>query len=1306
MTTQVFTNNASSVLTTGINTVATTLAVTDGSVFPTPTGGTYFYVALIGLNVNGQESTWEIVKCTARSVNNLTVTRAQEGTTVASWGVGTRVEVRLTAEFANRLVTLTDTQTLTNKTLTNPNINGGTIDGTVIGGADPRAVSATTVSASGVVTTTLSAGSSNNGTSGYAAYINTGTPSTSNLIRLSGAVTSDVYIGRAASADSVITGIVGAAPVTTVSATGLAVTGTLSATTVTSVGLATSNGLTNFATLAVPATTGAVRSDFSRTVDALGSRSLDCGVSGTYAWLQSRDKNDYSANYSLALQPNGGATTVGGNLAVTGTVSASGDAIIGSAGGTKTITLGNPAVGGAGFVNLVTSSSFKNWQIASNQYAGSALSFVPSTAVGGTTFTTPVVDISPTGLAVSGTVSASGLITASANIQLPTDASEVTFGNTVVGSGVGAYYSAASDSLKFYDKTGGVDRMTLTRSGNLGIGVVPSAWSLAGMQAAQVKNASVAGYQNSAYYSANTYYSGGWNYVASAYAGQYIQAMDTGQHQWFTAPSGTAGAAITFTERMRLSSTGLAVTGVLSATINEGGNTAVASTITNTGGNVAIKLLGTAGSVAGAMLNARSDGALYLYQGTTAGADGTLGAVLSSTGLAVTGTVSSTGGVSNTQSANTATGFTATNSDAGSFSSSAFLASNGSHISQFGTLGSSYGVSGGLVPNATYVYSPSTAGISLVAINGPIVCSTGAGATVRTTLDASGNLGIGVGPSAWSLFKAIQVNTGSLSTYQVNNTVLASNYYYSATGDKYISAGTATQYQQADGAHIWRTVTTGAADAAITWNQAMVLNGSGNLGIGVVPSAWAATYKALQFGGSSALWGATTAANAETYLTANMFWDGGTRNYLATGSATEYAQVAGAHKWKIAPSGTAGAAITFTDAMTLDASGQLGIGVTPSAWKDGGNYQVIDLGAFGSVYGDGGVGLSTSSNSYINSSFAYTYKNTAAASRYTQTGGIHSWYTAPSGTAGAAITFTQAMTLSAAGYLLVGATTSLGGGVARAQIGSAGTTTTGLLVKSANSSVTLYASSTSESYLAYASGTPMIFGEGPDNLSTFTERMRLSAAGDLLLGNTSISPGTGSTGGSVFVTKASGLLVTAVSDPILRGYNTGGASPVMNVQNNGDLTNTNNSYGAISDLKLKENITDATPKLAGLMQVRIVNYNLKTDPAHKQIGVVAQELAQVFPGLVDESPDCEQQTKTREVEVPAVDEVLDDEGNVITEAIEATTRTEEYTEQVDLGTTTKSVKYSVFVPMLIKAMQEQQALIVDLQARLAAAGIP
>ena len=142
------------------------------------------------------------------------------------------------------------------------------------------------------------------------------------------------------------------------------------------------------------------------------------------------------------------------------------------------------------------------------------------------------------------------------------------------------------------------------------------------------------------------------------------------------------------------------------------------------------------------------------------------------------------------------------------------------------------------------------------------------------------------------------------------------------------------------------------------------------------------------------------------------------------------------------------------------------------------------------------------------------------------------------------------------------------------------------------------------------------------------------------------------------------------------------------VASNGNATNTNGSYGAISDIKLKENIEDATPKLDDLMKVKVRNYNLIGDDK-KQIGVIAQELEEVFPAMIDESEDFE------EVEVPQVDEegneILNEEGEVLTE-----------NKRVSTGTTTKSVKYSVFVPMLIKAMQEQQEQIKSLTEQVEA----
>ena len=210
-----------------------------------------------------------------------------------------------------------------------------------------------------------------------------------------------------------------------------------------------------------------------------------------------------------------------------------------------------------------------------------------------------------------------------------------------------------------------------------------------------------------------------------------------------------------------------------------------------------------------------------------------------------------------------------------------------------------------------------------------------------------------------------------------------------------------------------------------------------------------------------------------------------------------------------------------------------------------------------------------------------------------------------------------------------------------------------------------------------------IFFPAADTLAFSTggaERARFTSGGDFVIGATS------STGGKFEVTQSANSSVAYINSTnasqtnsvmfvsasrnttantfyYLDCYNAGSSTYRLRIADSGNVTNTNNSYGAISDAKLKENIVDASPKLANLMQIKVRNYNLIGD-TNKQLGVVAQELETVFPTMIDVSSD------------------KDSEGN-------------------DLGTTTKSVKYSVFVPMLIKAIQEQQAIITQLQADVA-----
>jgi hypothetical protein len=106
--------------------------------------------------------------------------------------------------------------------------------------------------------------------------------------------------------------------------------------------------------------------------------------------------------------------------------------------------------------------------------------------------------------------------------------------------------------------------------------------------------------------------------------------------------------------------------------------------------------------------------------------------------------------------------------------------------------------------------------------------------------------------------------------------------------------------------------------------------------------------------------------------------------------------------------------------MRLNASGNLGLGVTPSAWGSG--RTAIQIGNTNSYF----IGKENTAlgNNAFNDGTNWKYLTSGVnAGLYAQlSGGNHAWYTAPSGTAGNTISFTQAMTLTASGNLLVGTT--------------------------------------------------------------------------------------------------------------------------------------------------------------------------------------------------------------------------------------------------------------------------------------------
>jgi hypothetical protein len=115
----------------------------------------------------------------------------------------------------------------------------------------------------------------------------------------------------------------------------------------------------------------------------------------------------------------------------------------------------------------------------------------------------------------------------------------------------------------------------------------------------------------------------------------------------------------------------------------------------------------------------------------------------------------------------------------------------------------------------------------------------GNGTTDNFYVEASGNVGVGVVPSAWASFNTIQASYGSFAS-NTSEADFSHNAYYNA-GWKYIANGYATNHYQTNGTYVWRTAASGTAGNAITFTQAMTLSAAGSLVLGAAAVATTAT---------------------------------------------------------------------------------------------------------------------------------------------------------------------------------------------------------------------------------------------------------------------------------------------------------------------------------------------------------------------------------------------------------------------------------------------------------------------------------
>ena len=194
---------------------------------------------------------------------------------------------------------------------------------------------------------------------------------------------------------------------------------------------------------------------------------------------------------------------------------------------------------------------------------------------------------------------------------------------------------------------------------------------------------------------------------------------------------------------------------------------------------------------------------------------------------------------------------------------------------------------------------------------------------VNGVLNVASAVGIGTASPAEKLTVAGNIKLGTSGT----------SYLYgpATNGRSFIANSDGTAYMGIYGSAYGSGLDSIISFVAGTTNS-MTFNASGNLGIGVTPSAWRSTSKALQIGQGASFWANT--ANPYAFMSSNAFLNSSAQDiYIVNGHATTYTQQVGQHIWYTAASGTINTAISFTQAMTLDASGNLGVGTTsPSSF--------------------------------------------------------------------------------------------------------------------------------------------------------------------------------------------------------------------------------------------------------------------------------------------------------------------------------------------------------------------------------------
>jgi len=401
------------------------------------------------------------------------------------------------------------------------------------------------------------------------------------------------------------------------------------------------------------------------------------------------------------------------------------------------------------------------------------------------------------------------------------------------------------------------------------------------------------------------------------------------------------------------------------------------------------------------------------------------------------------------------------------------------------------------------------------------------------------------------------------------------------------------------------------------------IDGEGRLGLGVTPEAWSSVFKVLRVGTGSSIAGES--GGTSTWFNTNAYYDGSWKRINQNTSAQIAHTSDGKQEFKVAASGSAGSAISWNTAMTVDNSGNLLVGKTSSSVSSSGLTVVAnDFMSYTNTSTDSGdrclvlnrqngsgnildfkqanglVGsIGTESGNVFLNSASTGLLSTVGTARYKWD--VDQFYPNGDNAKNLGTTANRFKDLYLSGAI------TAGGGI------SATPLVMSLATNNANCDVTMQsANSSSVTRLRNGTNDFQVHTNG-------AERMRINSGGVALFGTTSENGPEGITINGNSSNTPYILINTGASanTHVYFRYNSGTVGTIT-------TTATSTSYNTSSDQRLKENIVDAPTASDDIDAIQVRSFDWKADGEHQKYGMIAQELQTVAPEAVHQPEDSEE----------------------------------------------------------------------------------